>query len=426
MNGRRLVQRHNMKKNVTIWCDDAIGYLSASYLVEKYKNQNREIIIVTRASLVKTAESYFPQCVIKSREVYDSKLKNKIFHLYKLFFTDPLFAKPYRDVKTDLYGRLLCKISEIIRLYKIRQLTRILLFVFFRFCRHSKFDTSLVITFSRVSCPYLFFGQTIKHLHIVESWDHAYKEPWFLRPRRTMVWNSDIRDEVKQYQGITRFHRIKPLKFLYAGATRKRSYSTHNPDFEAAIEENYSRDMGFIGKNIRKYIVYPLAFSDSNLDYVVGELRFLDHLVEAAMHVGVTVYLKPKPFGQNGLLSSKFSNHSNVFVGSEPLLNNGLDLLSPTYNHYRRSLLKNCLKVIDIGSSFVIDAAMAEADTILLKITTFGYSDKFDRRRIDLGHQRHFKDYWRETDGGIESLSAIIMQSNDKLTYKIRRWISHW
>ena len=411
----------NKQKSVSIWCDDTTGYISASVLTNRYLQKGYEIYFYTRDSNVHIINKAFPTINVIAIQHVDNIVINLLHHVYQIFLIPDDFSRVFKNiVKIELYGRFLSRLSSLLKVYK---LNKNFIKNYQRLFKHVAFNfkTDLVISLSRVSRPYLFVGSDAKHIAILESWDHAMKDPWLFNPNRTMVWNKSIKSDVALHQGLSNIHQIYPTKFSYIDNT-DRGFLPEDQEYK--ILEHYKKDVDFICSN--KYVVYSMAFSDLNEKGVSGEVKFIKELIDACKIINKKLYIKPKPFFSNGLLDREFGNIKNVVIGKEPLFNNSTELLSYSYNKYRLLLVEKSELVIDIGSSFLLDSAIMGGDVLMIRVVKKGYSPLFDNRSIEKGHLKNFYKDWYDYNGDISDLSNAILRANDQASLNIKEWITHW
>lgn len=410
------------EKSISIWCDDIIGYVSVKPIINKYIDKGYKIHFYTRKDALTIAKFAFPEINIYAVQVIDSKFLNILHHLYRIFLTPDNFSWMFSEVvKPPLYGKFLCFISTSLKLYKFNSNFENLYNKFFRISRF-KFPSDLVISFSRVSRPYLF-NNCKKHIAIVESWDHAIKEPWFFSPRAIMAWNQSIKSNLTKYQKIAPIKKIFPLKFSYIHNDLKLLPES----IEVSLEKHYRADINFIENN--NYILYSVAFSDVNEEGAYGEFKFINELISVCGELGLFLFIKPKPFGNKGKLKENFQKFDNVYVGQVPLFDGGLELLSNSYNSYRKKLLKNSKILIDIGSTYLIDASLCGANVLMVKPIKKNYSPLFDKIFEDenhlKGHLSDFSHLWYEYNGDIHLLAEKI-KSNFSIAAEIKSWMEKW
>jgi len=412
-----------IRKSVSIWCDDSTAYISARVVVEKYVRKNYKIYFYTRESNINYIKNAFPMLHVISIQEIDNKLANYLHHFYRLFLTPDDFSRVYRQiVKVEFYGKFLSKFSIFLRLYKLNEKNFIKNYRKLFSCYGYDFKSKLVISFSRVSRPYLFINPRIRHIAILESWDHTMKEPWYFSPNRTLVWNSDMKEDVIFYQNVSNVHQIHPTKFLYINNIKSNGFLIK--DVELKLKEHYKKDLEYIDN--KNYVMYSVAFSEFNVDGFKGEIKFIRELHKACQILNKILFIKPKPFGNLGKLEEIFKRDPDVYVGRVPLFNDSTELLSNTYNNYRMLLVEKSELVVDIGSSFMIDGSLMGGDVLMVKVSKGGYSFLFDNRDVSKGHLKSFQSDWFNYDGNIHKLAHAIQHKEKNISEKVRRWIVKW
>ena len=361
------------KKSVSIYCDEIIAYGTLISIVDRYQKKNYEIKIYTRHSNINIAKKIFERQTVISCKKIDQTYRFLLYNFFLLFLTDPKFSKLFARTQIHKFGRFLFKTSKILSLYRYIKSSEDLFLRFFS-SKKEIFDTDLVISISRVSRPYLFTSCSKKHITVVESWDHINKSPWFISPRYTLCWNLEQKKLIKRYQSFNKISYIKPSKYNYLyfeAGHRLPSY------MESKITIHYSRDRQFIDRNKGKFVMYSMAFSEQNTLPFSGEIKLIYDLSIACMEKGLILFVKPKPLYKpsNQLLQNSLADLPNCFVGSAPLYDLGIDLISASYNNLRKEMLFNTYLLVDIGSSFLIDAAFSPSPAVRISVQSSNYSN---------------------------------------------------
>jgi hypothetical protein len=187
----------------------------------------------------------------------------------------------------------------------------------------------------------------------MESWDHPVKMPFLIYPDKCLTWNMDLRDDININQHLCSVVIFRPLKFKYI--------YDFNSSSETALF-NQLRNKKYIDEIERlrgkKYILYPATTSSLNPFAHKGEMQLIDKLCRTAQKCGVELYIKPKPNGACGDYD-EFSKFDNVTIGLYATNHDSQDLLELEYNIYRYLLLKQSYLVINVGTTFVLEAALA-------------------------------------------------------------------
>ena len=79
------------------------------------------------------------------------------------------------------------------------------------------FKSKNVLVITRCDNNHLLNSSYHNYFAIVESWDHPVKASFFFLPKKTFVWNDDLKEDVKNYQSYPDESIINtyPLKFRY-------------------------------------------------------------------------------------------------------------------------------------------------------------------------------------------------------------------
>ncbi len=288
-----------------------------------------------------------------------ARLNRGVFTLYNLLritFTSKDFSSIYqRWLQQRLSGKNRLSAALLIGLSKLgpkwpsneinRNLTR-----WTRPFLPNPFPTSRLVYVTHTAKPYLLCARGLKVYTIMESWDHPRKFPIGHSSEKVFVWNEPLLQDWQESQGDSNIILGYPIKLNYA-ITAKALKKTE------LLDPRNNRFM------------YPTSFgfmSDHGL--LVEELRLIEELCRATEHTGHKLLLKPKPNDIPGKLD-QFLRFPHVEIGYYQNNEGGSNYgLSENYNERRLRELDQSDLVINLGTTFAIDAAAFGLPVIQLRL----------------------------------------------------------
>jgi hypothetical protein len=409
------------ERKISIWCDELVAFSTLSALIERYESREYKIYLYTPSKNVSIASEYYKDINIIPIEDVDKKILRIFYNFYLLFFADYGFSAMFARSQLHKFGIFLYSIAKFIKLHRlVLDVDR----VFFKLFKISDnvFESTRIISLSRVSRPYLFNNVKLRHVAFVESWDHPVKAPWFLKPRIAMVWNKDLKNDIKKYQNIQSIYQVSPAKFNYIYFKQKYKLNASN---ELLIKDHYKKDEELIN-NAGSFVTYAMAYSEKNKNAFKGELLFIEQLVEACSVLNMCLFIKPKPFGSGNAINKKFESYEKVIVGRSPLFAMGLDLISQNYNNYRKNILSKTELLVDCGSTFMLDAAIYKCSVVKLLLDFDGLSNAFDATRNN-PHLKHLDSVSYKYNGDTLKLTELLKDySKYDVSKELREWIYRW
>lgn len=228
-------------------------------------------------------------------------------------------------------------------------------------------DGGAVLAVTRSDVRHLLCAGGLDVVSLMESWDHPPKAPMGYPSRTAFVWNAATRDDWIEFQGGEDVRVAYPFKLRYALESRVQSSAAD-------------------------LILYPATFSArSDPTFFSAELALLEHLCRAARTADMRLLVKPKPNGLEGEFASLLARHPGVELA--PYKDNDGStgyFLDEEYNRQRLDLLARCALVVNLGTTFALDAAAAGVPVLQLRLddaTRFPLLSQADRW-VHL--QRHF------------------------------------
>lgn len=416
------------KKKVAIWCEHAFQLYSAKPVIDKYLKANCEVEIFTFKENVKYCAEYtgIPIGKIKDINSLIQKRTSLLTYIYEILFVDKNYSVVYRERRLLKEKRIFKLISKYTFFLKVKKEN-----VNSHYLKYAKWvnrlglhkginiNCDLLISFTRIRYPLLVSDLKVPHISIMESWDHPVKDPYFIDPDYALVWNKSLKADTQHYQKLKRVAQICPLKFRYI-------YERENDSMENLMSGikaiKYISELNLLKD--KSVILYPVTTSSEGYGHE-GEMELIDQLCLAAQKANRLLYIKPKPNGPAGDYDV-FKRYHNVIVGVYSSSTDALDMLDEDYQSFRYCLLKLCDVVVNVGTTFVLEAALTNNKIIQLDLQ----SDVFGAF-TDFTKTLHLKKYILNNkaakySGDINNLATIFKKADYEYTLSIRNWITAW
>lgn len=342
------------------WCESIFG-LYALKAIQKQKGlSSRSMMIVTAPELVGVAEQSF---VASTTVSFRSFLRSWERILHGVVAT-LLMPSDF----SSMYDRIAVRKSKIRRAFEkhlrigFTPRTRNAVYraaFLYRELRPKRFLS--VTAFTRTNYPYLLVGLRPRPTLFIESWDHAWKSPFFLN-LPAVTWNRELANRTETIQGLSRIETSFPPKFDYIhrlsavpdGALRKQLIEKHN-------------DLISTLKKVGDFVLYPMTTSEKNRPGFAEECKFVSELSTAIHGHDLNLVVKPKPNSQTKAFEA-FKVNSIALVLDEGNSVTGAIMLSNSYDAYRTLLFRMAKLVVNIGTTFAIEAALSRVPVAQLLI----------------------------------------------------------
>lgn len=355
------------KNSVALWCESIIGFYSLKPLVHRFEKKSYQIYIYTNEDKVKILKDYLGNLVgieVISIESINTVLSKLLNFTFRNFFTNPNFSVMY---ERNLKKNSITIFSKFIGRYLYLDNNNINNFYYKLFSKlRSKLKSNYLISISRVQNNHLICARVIKHVSIMESWDHPVKSPYWHKPKYLLTWNKSLRSDFCKYQNFIniKFQYIRPIKFRYIS---ERKTNCINVLMERLSNNDYIRDIDIIKSS--KTVVYATTTSSLNPQYHDGEMKLIKMLCESFRDKENLLYIKPKPNGPEGDYDEFKNNYSNVFVGTYSNNSNGTDMLNEEYHTFRYLILYHAKLLVNFGTTFVLEASLMNIPIFQLKLS---------------------------------------------------------
>ncbi|MBY3266795.1 MULTISPECIES: hypothetical protein [Rhizobium] len=208
------------------------------------------------------------------------------------------------------------------------------------------FPSNRILVVTRSDVRHLLCHPDLDVVSLMESWDHPPKAPMGYRSDTAFVWNRALERDWREFQGDEDIRIGYPFKLRYV------------------LEGHQKQTAG------KTAVLYPASFSKrSDPTFFAAELRLLKLISEATRKLGIELIVKPKPNGMRGEFDYLLDEGTHVSVAGYKD-NDGSTgyFLDEQYNAERLELLSRCFAVINLGTTFAIDAAAARIPIIQLRL----------------------------------------------------------
>ena len=214
-------------------------------------------------------------------------------------------------------------------------------------------DALLVV--SVCTFPPLLASVDAPRLTLMESWDHPRSRPAGYRTEVVAGWNQDLTEEWIRFQGAARG---------VVGFPTKLRYAIENPVGPP------DRGGDHAGRHRDRLLYAATASGNTPHGWLFEEeLAIIDALAEATAHLGLALMVKPKPNGRPGEFEALRRRHPHLSVGRYGAARGPADYaLDAEYNRYRLEELASVDAVINVGSTYALDAAAAAVPVIQLDV----------------------------------------------------------
>jgi hypothetical protein len=404
------------EKKLIIWCENINAMYSARWITRKYVKKNFEVFIYTLDENVGIARDYFEKdVIINSINSIDRRSLKFLHSLLALILVPNSFSSMFDRIRKNR-GLIAYSIGALKRpKFLSSNFNDIYHSIFSIF--PNRLPTRFIISFTRPTKPYLLANNNIRHISIIESWDHPTKAPYFLKPTRCLAWNKPLGEDIRNFQKIHKISFIKPLKLNYITEYNKQShiklYKKLNSKYQAELQK----------LDQSKYVLYPTSTSSSNPVMHKGELLLIKHLLENCKADGFKLYIKPKPNGPVGDYDI-FKKHISAIIGMYSSKPDNRDMLNDNYHIFRFLLLKRSHLVINAYTTFVLEAALADVPILQLKLLCSKFG-KFS----DLAKNYHIQNYLypRKLIHNFEQENLNINNSVGDMRYTnyLKKWINN-
>lgn len=413
------------EKNVAFWCDSVFGFYTLKPIVEKYQHKKYTIYIYTMQKDIKILENYLEKISnikVISIESINSFYLRVLNYAFKRFLTNPNFTQMhFRHRKKDrdsFYHKYLGNLFYIDN-KKINIVYQSFFGLF-----NNRLKSNFLISISRVKANHLICSKKIKHISIMESWDHPVKSPYWHKPHVLLTWNKDLKKDYQEFQGFkdVKISHIKLLKFRYIEERLSKDVIDLEKDLK---NESFLEDINFVKKkNIVMYITTTSSINPIQHD---GEIKLIEQLCIATEKLGKTLYIKPKPNGPQGDYDIFKYKFENIIVGTYATNLNSVDMLDEEYHTFRYLLLYYSKLIVNFGTTFVLESALMDKPILQLNLSK-KYYGKFGEYSNNLHIQKYLLNEYSvkiKDENDLIEILQIKQEQFELYSNGLKKWITN-
>lgn len=342
-----------MVRSISVYIDTTIKFYAVRRIIVALFDRGYELIIYCPDSARTT---------IQDSLGIDADYRN----LNEVFRTNGFARKLHRLLMPIAIGRLGTYMSHryTVKESRLLQLLRLMASALFVFCdkqglnrrlecitslfAKNPFPTETVLVVSRAVEKVSFCAKGLKVITLQESWDHAFKQPVGYCSDLVICWNDWSATTWQEFQGDTKIIRGFPEKIDYAIS-----------QYNKAPEEL---------KKLSR-VLYPLTFCSESSAAMFEEEKVLIRMLAASLSSkGIELYVKPKPNSHLGELDELEQAHSNVVIGKYNQSSQDTYTLTEQYNSTRVDEIRQSEVVVNLGTTFGLDASALGQAVIQLKV----------------------------------------------------------
>jgi hypothetical protein len=409
--------------SVAFWCDSIFGFYTLKPIVQKYQQNNYTVYIYSMKKDVRILRDYInntQNIEIIDIESINSFLLRVLNYIFKRFLTNPNFTQMHYENRSKdrsgLYHKFLGNIF-----YINNNNINIIYQKFFSLFR-SRLKSDLLISISRVKASYLICSKNIKHISIMESWDHPVKSPYWHKPDYILTWNKDLKKDYKEFQNFKDINisYIQPLKFRYIKERRFKDLDI----LEGSLKNNdFIQDIQVI-KN-KEIVTYVTTTSSINKAQHHGEMKLIGQLCQATRKLNKKIYIKPKPNGPKGDYDIFKDKYNHVIVGTYATNPNSIDILDEEYHTFRYLLLYYSDLIINFGTTFVLESSIMDKPIFQLNLSKEYYGD-FGKYSNNIHIKKYLLNEYSFEVKSAEDVVEVINKKYDsfeKYSKNLKRWL---
>jgi hypothetical protein len=403
-------------KKVGFYCEHAFGLYAVFPKVNEYKNNGYEVFIITKKIYVDVLKLNFKieDNNILFIEDFHSRLGSQFTKFYILFCVNSSFSELFFHRKNIRFSNFKIKISNSLKILNVKNSHVNIIYSkiinFFYKIRLIKtfpvnFDKLYVVT--KVFQPYVITPFESRVKLIVESWDHPAKEPFLINPASAESWNTDLNIELIKFQNYTNVFKGEALKFRYIN-----EFNNYNDVNILTLDE--IKDINYIKNNI--VALYPMCTSSSFFAFQ-DELDFVKDLSLKLKIENIKLYVRPYPLAPHSDILA-LNQIKDVYIGLGNKIKNGLEVFDKNHMLHKYLIINHAKYVINLGTTFVFDAALVDSSTKIIQIiipeNSYGDLGIYSRG-VHLTNYLHTDDAFN-----IESLNF------SEVTYSYKNYLKEW
>ena len=209
-----------------------------------------------------------------------------------------------------------------------------------------------------------------RHAHNATPHHKAFqKAPTLIFPYSFLTWNYDLLNNAKKIQNFSRIEITSPSKLRYADELFK--FNNDDYLFSLIKTKTYKSDLIKIKNN--KTVLYPASnTSIDNKNAFEEEIELIFSLSKSFLQDDVIFFVKPKPTGPEGDYDL-FKNDKKIFVGEYTPSKQKFEMMDEEFQTYRYLMMKYSSLVINLTTTFGLDASLARVPIMQLDLNSKKY-----------------------------------------------------
>ncbi|NEQ45387.1 MAG: hypothetical protein F6K00_18360 [Leptolyngbya sp. SIOISBB] len=342
-----------MSKNnkISFFVSSLIGLHTALPYIEEFQKRNINIYLIVPDALYTSLYKTKDFKLIKISDIsYKNRFTLMLHALMRILFVNEDYSSIYKywlsqrlQNKKKWLVQLIRFFQKILPKWASNQVNRNLS-CWVGALLANPFPTSKIVAISLPVESFLLCSRGIQVYTIMESWDHPAKAPVGYESQKVFVWNKALKKDWDHYQGDQDIRIAYPVKLDYVISLDKHKTTK-------VIESDNT------GMSKVTYM-YPTTFgSSSSLSFFSEEKQLIHKLCHVTQSLGIVLLIKPKPNSRMGELD-EFRKYGHVDIGAYQKNEGGGNYtLEQNYNEARLKDLEKANLVINLGTTFAIDAA---------------------------------------------------------------------
>ena len=414
-------EKDNLK--ISIVAELGTSIYSVQPIIDNIINRGGKVVLYTSSDNIEKSKNYLSSKAVDFVAI--NKQNSKWFGIFDYFLKQLLTKNTF----SSQYARIAPSGNKVLNiLYKAakwlpkpnqKKINAIYSKFWIRVNSKPFFPTKNVLVVSRCNNTIKLNNKHHNFFTIVESWDHPVKSPFYYKSKVTYSWNKELSNDMEKFQNNSaKYTEIFPLKFRYLNQVN--SLSSQAPS-------ELKSEIDFITNN--PYVLYICTYSGYSkgglFDY---EIMLIQKVLNACKKEGKLLYIKPHPhYNKSDFDSLENSELIRVGIGAT---NNGHNyIFTDDDQFYKIQLLRNAERVINVGTTLVLEASILNENIYQLKINSdnFGSFARACRNYHIKNYLTCYSDIIDLTSGDTqEKLDKIIQEPKGTNLYSknLKEWLS--
>ena len=363
-----MAKLHNSPSNkITIIAELGTCIYAVKPIVKEFVDRGFAVDLYTEEANLEKTKNYLNNLPLNilSTSVLMGRWASLFDYIFKQLITKNTFSSQYARLAPS-NNKLLSLIYKCAKYFPKPNQKKInsIYHKFWRMInRKPVFNSRKVLVITRTNNTYYLNNRNHLVYSIMESWDHPVKSPFYFLSEVTFTWNASLTEDMRAFQNNSKhYSEIFPLKFRYLQEI------VSVPQINSVALQ---KEIDFI--NTQPYVLYICTYSGySKGDLFHNELKLIAKIKEQCDKAGKLLYIKPHPhYSASDFDSLSSSRNLRVGIGAT---NNGTNyIFTDDDQYYKIQLLKNAEKIINVGTTLVLEASLLNENVYQLKIDSSRY-----------------------------------------------------